>query len=130
VVASTKPRRVLIIEDNLDAADMLLTVLQMKGHQVACAHTGAAGLSAARAFKPEIILCDIGLPNDMDGYAVARAMRADPALASMRLVALTGFGQEEDRRRAFEAGFDDHFTKPLDPVLLDGLLGAETGSPA
>jgi CheY-like chemotaxis protein len=122
-VTPARARRVLIIEDNRDAADTLQSLIEMLGHEVVCAYTGSSGLNAARTFSPEIILCDIGLPDDMDGYAVARAIRADLALASVRLVALTGYGQEEDRRRAFEAGFNEHFTKPVDPVLLGKLLG-------
>ncbi|MBI5544148.1 MAG: response regulator, partial [Deltaproteobacteria bacterium] len=113
-------RRVLVIEDNRDAADSLGQVLEIAGYQVAIAYDGKAGLERARLFHPEIVLCDIGLPDGMDGYAVARAFRQDAALASTHLVALTGYAQHEDQLRAQEAGFDFHLAKPPD---LDALLG-------
>ncbi len=104
-------RRVLVVEDNPDAAEMLRLAIDLAGHEVAVAHDGRSGLEAARAFRPQVILCDIGLP-EMDGYAVARALRADPSFAATALVALTGYGLASDHRRAIEAGFDMHLTKP------------------
>lgn len=104
--------RVLIIEDNQDAADILREVLEMYEHQVEVAHTGPDGLEAAKAFHPEVVLCDLGLPG-MDGYAVANAMRKDPDTKGTRLVALTGYGQAEERARARASGFDEHLTKPV-----------------
>lgn len=104
--------RVLIIEDNQDAADILREVLEMYEHQVRVAHTGPDGLDLARAFHPEVVLCDLGLPG-MDGYAVANAMRQDPETRDTRLVALTGYGQAEERARARASGFDEHLTKPV-----------------
>lgn len=104
-------RRVLVVEDNADAAETLRLVIDLAGYEVAVAHDGRSGLEAARAFRPEVILCDIGLP-EMDGYAVARALRADPSFAATALVALTGYGLASDHRRAIEAGFDLHLTKP------------------
>jgi two-component system CheB/CheR fusion protein len=120
------PRRCLVIEDNLDAAESMGLLLELSGHKVELAHDGRQGLEAARRFRPEVVLCDIGLPGGMDGYEVARQMRQDPALSGARLIALTGYGQEEDQRRALEAGFDVHLTKPADPVTLERLL---TGLP-
>jgi CheY-like chemotaxis protein len=117
------PRRILIIEDHVDAAEGMRLLLELKGYQVTVAHDGPAGIDKARQFQPEIVLCDIGLPGSMDGYAVARLMRSDPALASMALVALTGYGQEKDQHQAALAGFDAHLTKPTDPGELIRVLG-------
>jgi CheY-like chemotaxis protein len=119
-------RRCLIIEDNVDAAESLSLLLQLIGHQAEVAFDGAEGVAKARGFRPEVVLCDIGLPGQLDGYAVARWFRADPELRSAFLIALTGYGQEEDRRRALEAGFDTHLTKPAD---LDALRRLLAGSP-
>jgi signal transduction histidine kinase/CheY-like chemotaxis protein len=116
------PQRVLIIEDNVVAADSLKTLLEMAGHSVTVAHTGREGIRQAREHRPDTVLCDVGLPGGMDGYAVARALRADPELASVYLIAMTGYGQEEDRRRAKAAGFDVHLTKPADVVTVRRLL--------
>lgn len=115
-------RRVLLIEDNVDAAESMRMLLDLLGHEVAVAHDGPAGLEAARRLKPEIVLCDIGLPDDMDGYEVARAFRRDPEIAKTYLVALTGYGQQEDQERARAAGFDLHAVKPVDLPLLEQVL--------
>jgi PAS domain S-box-containing protein len=111
-------RRVLVIEDNIDAAVSLSEVLQLEGHEVGLAHNGPDGIAKARAFRPDFVLCDIGLPG-MDGYEVARALRADPSLASTFLVALSGYALPEDLRRSREAGFDRHIAKP---PKLDALV--------
>jgi CheY-like chemotaxis protein len=100
---------------------MLLT---LAGHQVSVAHSGQLGLNLARQTPPDIVLCDIGLPGGMDGYDVARALRKDIQLAAVQLIALSGYGQEEDQRRARQAGFDRHLTKPVDPVALLALLAS------
>jgi signal transduction histidine kinase/CheY-like chemotaxis protein len=113
---------VLVIEDNHDTADSLRELLEMSGLSVQVAYDGASGVAAARAQQPQVVLCDIGLPGAMDGYEVARVMRADPGLGAVRLVALTGYGEQEDRRRARQAGFDVHVTKPADPQALLGLV--------
>jgi PAS domain S-box-containing protein len=123
-----KALRVLVIEDNRDAAESLRMVLELAGHRVAVAHAGQTGLESARGFRPEIVLCDIGLPGGMDGYAVARALRADGELFGVTLIALTGYGQEEDQRRARQAGFDRHLTKPVDPGALAELLARLEGN--
>jgi PAS domain S-box-containing protein len=114
-------RRVLIVEDNVDAAEMLATVLRLDGHEVRVAHDGVAGLAAVRANPPDVVLCDLGLPG-MDGYEVARAVRAEPVLASVYLVALSGYARPEDRERAHAAGFDAHLAKPLAQPALAALL--------
>jgi PAS domain S-box-containing protein len=119
--------RVLIIEDNWDTADSLRMLLELSGHEVAVAHTGQAGLQSARSFGPDVVLCDIGLAGGMDGYAVARALRADPELFGVVLIALSGYGQEDDQRKARQAGFDRHFTKPVDPAVLGQLLETVPG---
>jgi CheY-like chemotaxis protein len=116
------PRRILVIEDNVDAACSLRLLLDAGGHRAAVAYSAAAGLAKAREFRPEIIVCDIGLPGGMDGYGFARAARQDPALKDAYLIAMTGYGQEEDRRRAREAGFDVHLVKPADPQVLERLI--------
>jgi PAS domain S-box-containing protein len=116
-----RSRRVLVIEDNVDAAEMLRTVLELGGHLVRVANDGASGLAEARAFGPEVVLCDIGLPG-LDGFGVARAMRADEALQDVVLVALSGYVFEEDRHRAMAAGFDRHIAKPASPETLARLL--------
>ncbi len=104
-------RRVLVIEDNVDGADSLREVLQLDGHEVTVAYNGPAGLAKARSFRPEVVLCDIGLPG-MDGYDVARAFRADEALKDVFLVALSGYALPDDLQRAREAGFERHIAKP------------------
>ncbi len=107
----TRPRRILVIEDNADAAESLCLALEMAGHQVQVAHDGLSGLVRAREFSPHVVLCDVGLP-DMDGYMVAKAMRAEPEIRETFLVALTGYGLPEDQQRTADAGFDAHLTKP------------------
>jgi PAS domain S-box-containing protein len=115
------PRRVLIIEDNIDAAGSLKEALELDGHEVEVAYDGPEGLTKARAFQPEVVLCDIGLPG-MDGYEVARAFRADDALAGAFLVALTGYALPEDLQRAEDAGFERHLAKPPTFEKLSELL--------
>jgi len=116
--------RILIVEDNADAAESLRLFLDLTGHEVVVAHDGPAGVARARDCQPEVVLCDIGLPGEMDGDAVARALRSDPELSFTRLIALTGDGQAEDRRLASEAGFDLHLTKPTDPEALLRVLAS------
>jgi two-component system CheB/CheR fusion protein len=120
--APERPRRCLVIEDNVDAAESLALLLELAGHETEVAFDGVAGVEKARGFRPEVVLCDIGLPGRLDGHGVARAFRADPELRQAFLIALTGYGQEEDRRRALDAGFDAHLTKPADIEELKQLL--------
>ncbi len=110
---ATRAYRILVIEDNVDAAESMQTLLRLAGHTVEVAFTGPTGLAAARILRPDVVLCDIGLPGGMDGYAVARALRQDPTLASAYRIALTGYAREEDQRLAADAGFMLHLTKPV-----------------
>jgi PAS domain S-box-containing protein len=119
----TARRRVLVIEDNVDAADMLREVLEFGQHEVAVAYNGPAGIARAREFRPDVVLCDIGLPG-MNGYEVARAFRADGALSRTCLVALSGYALPEDLQRAVEAGFERHLAKPPSFDKLEELLAA------
>jgi PAS domain S-box-containing protein len=118
---AARPRRVLVVEDNVDAAESLAELLRLDGHEVEIAPDGRSGLDRARAFAPEVVLCDLGLP-DLSGYDVARALRAEPTLAGARLVAVSGYAQWEDRARALEAGFDAHVAKPVPLEELAALL--------
>jgi CheY-like chemotaxis protein len=113
--------RVLVVEDNRDSAQSLRDVLELSGYSVAVAFSGTAGVETARQFRPDVVLCDIGLPG-LDGYGVAMALRQDPMTAAARLIAVSGYGQEEDQRRSREAGFDRHLTKPVDFPALWQLL--------
>ena len=113
--------RVLIVEDNLDAAEMLKLAVSHLGHVTRLAHDGAAAITAATQFRPDVIFLDIGLPM-MNGYAVARTLRGMPEFNHVHIAAVTGWGQEEDRQKAREAGCDSHFTKPLAPTMLEDLL--------
>lgn len=117
--------RVLVVDDNEDAADSLATLLGVMGYEVRTAYDGPEAIAAADEFQPEVALLDIGLPR-LSGYDIARHVRARRG-ADVLLVAITGWGQEEDRRRAEEAGFDHHFTKPADFERLVELIGRELG---
>jgi PAS domain S-box-containing protein len=114
-------RRVLVVDDNVDAVESLAMLLRVEGHEVRTAHDGPSALSAAETFRPEVVLLDIGLPG-MDGYEVARRLRQEPGLEKVLLVAVTGYGQEEDRRLSREAAIDHHLVKPVDPEALLALL--------
>ncbi|HTP30113.1 MAG TPA: ATP-binding protein [Anaeromyxobacteraceae bacterium] len=119
--ASHPRRRVLIIEDNVDAAETLRELLELRLHQVGVAYSGLDGLAKARDFRPDIVLCDIGLPG-MDGYEVARAIRSDEALKGAYLIALTGYALPEDAQRASESGFQQHVAKPIESEELERIL--------
>jgi CheY-like chemotaxis protein/two-component sensor histidine kinase len=116
-------RRILVIDDNLDAAETLALVLKTLGAEVRVADSGFAGLDVYRAYRPEVVLLDIGMPG-MDGYEVARRIRADASGSRTSLVALTGWGQDEHRQKAREAGFDHHLVKPAEIPALQALLGS------
>jgi PAS domain S-box-containing protein len=118
--------RILVVDDNADAADTLAANLALDGYATQTVYGGAAALEAMRTFAPDIVLLDIGMP-EIDGYEVARRIRAMPRGERVRLVALTGWGQEDDKRRAAEMGFDEHLTKPVDPAVLMSVIGAGTG---
>ena len=118
-----QPCRILVVDDNRDAADMLSRLLTTTGHELVVAYEGEDALRRASEFKPQVALLDIGMPG-MDGYELARRLRNDSQLPELFLVAITGWGQEEDRRRALTAGFDAHLTKPADPDQIAALLAA------
>jgi DNA-binding response OmpR family regulator len=121
---STAVRRVLVVDDNEDAADSLAMLLTVRGDDVRIAYDGAEAVAAEHDFNPEVVLLDIGLPK-LSGYDVAkriRSVRGDAVL----IIAITGWGQEDDRRRAREAGFDHHFTKPVDFEMLLDLIDRES----
>ena len=120
--AAARGRRILIVEDLADAATTLRLLLEMWGHEVEVAQDGRTGLEKAASFKPEIILCDIGLPGELDGYKVARILREAPATAKIRLVAMTGFGSDGAKETARQAGFEAHLTKPVEPAVLEQLI--------
>jgi two-component system CheB/CheR fusion protein len=121
-----KPRRVLVIDDNQDAADSTSMLLAVLGAQARVAYDGEAGLAAIKDWRPDIVLLDLGMPG-MDGFEVARRIRADAALASLPVVALTGWGQQQDRQRTLAAGFDRHLVKPADPTALQAVLETFAG---
>lgn len=115
--------RILIVDDNRDGADSLAMMLRLMGHEVRTAYEGQRGMAVAEEFRPDVILLDIGLPK-LNGYEVCRRLRREPWGQRAVLIAVTGWGQEEDRRRSQEAGFDQHVVKPLDPDALMKLLAA------
>jgi PAS domain S-box-containing protein len=122
-------RRVLIVDDNLDALESLSRVVKILGNETCQAKDGLEAVESAREFRPEIILMDIGMPN-LDGYGAARRIRQEAWGRDVTLIATTGWGQDEDRRRSSEAGFDHHLVKPVDLELLQSLLAAPSKSPA
>ncbi|HKQ72531.1 MAG TPA: PAS domain-containing protein [Blastocatellia bacterium] len=119
--AANVSRRVLIVDDNKDSAESLAVLLRLDGHEVRLAHDGLTALEEARVFQPDVMFLDINLPG-MNGYEVSRRLRLDPELRGITLVAMTGYGQKEDRRRTQEAGFDHHFIKPVDPDMIYELM--------
>jgi CheY-like chemotaxis protein len=121
----TQRSRILIVDDNLDAAELLAEALASSGYKIALAHDGLSALTLAETFQPDAVLLDIGLPV-MDGYEVARRIRTLPTICHARLIAITGYGQRTDVLRAKEAGFDQHLVKPVD---LEGLLEVLEGAP-
>lgn len=113
--------KILIADDNRDSADSMAMLLEAGGHAVHVAYDGEEALTIANEVRPEAILLDIGMPK-MNGFECARSIRAESWAAGTFLIALTGWGQEEDKKRALEAGFDRHLTKPVDPATLDEVL--------
>ncbi|MGI8894282.1 MAG: hybrid sensor histidine kinase/response regulator [Casimicrobiaceae bacterium] len=126
-VTSARPSfRVVVIDDNIDANDSLRMLLQMAGHEVSAAYDGAAALSLVQASRPQIVLCDIGLPK-LDGYAVVTKLREQMKDAMLLMIAITGRGKDTDRERALSAGFDHHLVKPVEPEVLLQMIAAEGG---
>jgi two-component system CheB/CheR fusion protein len=115
--------RVLVVDDNPDAADSLAMLLRLEGHDVRIARDGRAALEGAQAYLPRVVLLDIGLPG-LDGYSVARHLREQPGTRDALLVAISGYGQEEDRQRSRQAGFDHHLVKPIDFSELQQVMPA------
>jgi CheY-like chemotaxis protein len=126
--APCKSRRVLVVDDNVDAAQTLQDFLAARGHETAMAHDGLSALAIATAFKPAIAVLDIGLPV-MDGYELASKLRAEIGPQELRLIAVTGYGQESDRVRTLQAGFDHHLVKPVSLEALVTLLEDEPAAP-
>jgi CheY-like chemotaxis protein len=117
VAARGPARRILVADDNVDSADSLAMLLRLEGHRVEVVHDGVEALRRLEEFRPQFALIDIGMPK-INGYEVARRARAEQWGASMQLIALTGWGQEQDRREALEAGFNHHLVKPVDMEIL------------
>jgi signal transduction histidine kinase/DNA-binding response OmpR family regulator len=123
VVPAAGSKRVLVVDDNVDAAATLSTLLELLGQETRQAHEGDGALKAAREYKPEVVFMDIGLPG-LSGHEIASRMRRDLGMTDTYIVALSGYGSDEDRRKSLYAGFDSHLVKPLDPSALPGILAA------
>ena len=119
--SACESRRVLVVDDNLDAAETLAMMLEILGQTTSQAHDGNAALKVAAEFKPEVVFMDIGLPG-LSGHEAAVRMRKDLGMTDVYIVALSGYGTEEDRRKSMHAGFDNHLVKPLDPSQLPKIL--------
>ena len=111
----------LVVDDNVDAADSIALLLTIDGFNAQSVHGAVAALDTVDSFKPDVVLLDIGLPV-MDGYEVARRLRSHNAIEDLRIVALSGYGQQADRDRAAQAGFDDYLVKPVEPTMLSQFL--------
>ena len=116
-------RRILVVDDNTDAAESLAALLSINGHETRLAHDGLQAVEEAKEFKPDVVFLDIGMPT-LDGHETARRIRQEPWGKNMVLVALTGWGQSEDRRRSQEAGFNHHLVKPADPTVVAKLISS------
>ena len=112
-------QRVLLIDDHIDTLSSTAMLLRLMGYSVETAPTGKEGLEKASQFNPAVILCDINITPEMNGYAVAKALRANPQFSKTLLIAFTGYGYEQDKQRALQSGFDMHMTKPGDLTLLE-----------
>ena len=116
-------RRILVVDDNYDSAESMATLLQLSGNECMMAHSGPEAINAAKEFLPDVMLLDIGLPG-VDGYEVCRAIREQPWGGRIWIMAMTGWGQDEDRARSKEAGFNAHLVKPVDIIKLNELIDA------
>jgi PAS domain S-box-containing protein len=122
-------QKVLVADDNHDAAESIAMILELAGHEVRVANSGQAALSLAQLFRPDTVVLDIGMP-DLSGYQVAQRLRQEPWGKDIQLIALTGWGQDSDRRRALESGFDEHLSKPVEPESLEALINSRSSSQA
>jgi CheY-like chemotaxis protein len=122
VEAQARSRRILVVEDNIDSAEAMQLLLEGMGHSVTVVHDGAEALAVAMRLRPDVVLLDFGLPG-VDGYELARRLRDAPETQAAHLVAVTGYGQQKDRARSLEAGFDMHLVKPVDPAQLREVVG-------
>ena len=113
--------RILVVDDSRDAAESLRLLLELDGYEVAVARSGPEGVQLAQSWRPEVVLCDIGLPG-LDGYGVVGELRRNPVTANAYMIAVTGYGSDDDFRRSHEAGFDRHLVKPVDPQVLQQVL--------
>jgi CheY-like chemotaxis protein len=121
VYALVAGHRILVVDDNVDAAETMAMLLELSGHEVRTAFGGQEALEIAHSFRPDVVFLDIGLPG-MNGYEVARRLLADPATAATRLIALTGWGTQDDINKSKMAGFNAHLTKPVDPDAVEAVL--------
>jgi len=121
IVGGKRNRRVLVVDDNVDAAESIALVLRLSGYEAACVYDGPAALDAANDYRPDVFVLDIGLPG-MTGYELAHKLREQPQFRKTPIVAVTGYGQYDDRQRSRQAGFDYHLTKPVNPDVLQVLL--------
>jgi CheY-like chemotaxis protein len=115
-------RRILVIEDNFDSAEVLQTFLEIHGHEITVNHDGSSGLESAKQIVPDVIICDISLSGELDGYDVAEKIRQDEQTKSIFLIALSGYGRLEDKEKSKSVGFNSHFVKPTDFDALIDLL--------
>jgi CheY-like chemotaxis protein len=122
VTKTVTKRRILVVDDNLDAALSLSRLIALLGHDVNVARDGNSALFIARSMRPDFVLLDIGLPGS-DGFQVAEALRREPGLGTLKIIAVTGRGEEEDRERSQQAGIDYYLLKPIDVPFLESLLG-------
>ena len=118
--------RILVVDDNVDGAETLAMLLSLSGYDTRTAFDGPSALTAAAQYQPHVVFLDIGLPG-MNGYEVARRLRTNPDLKAAHLIALTGWGTEEDQRKSRDAGFDAHLTKPVEPAAVDDVLARFLG---
>ena len=123
-ISANVSRRILVIEDNLDSAEVLQTFLEIHGHEITVKNNAADGLESARQIAPDVIICDISLSGNLDGYDVAQKIRDHEHLKSTFLIALSGYGRPEDKEKSKSAGFNEHFTKPTDFDALISLINS------
>ncbi|HET6149443.1 MAG TPA: response regulator [Polyangia bacterium] len=129
VLSGSQNHRILVVEDDEDSGDMLRFLLELCGHDVRLARCGAEGLAMAASWRPDIVISDLGLPNELDGYALARALRSNPLHRAAFLVALSGMGRDCDKSLALAAGFDFYLPKPVDLDALEAAVARAAQDP-